>query len=100
MYIGAMTCALTVTSSTRSPKNSRGLDMNTVLIDCGIAESAFYLYPYIGKYGLSCEEFCERCSTRGGVRSPSGMRVRDMHVFPMPTPCATLRKRCTALKHS
>ena len=29
-------------------------------IECFPAEGAFYLYPYIGKYGLSSEEFCER----------------------------------------
>ena len=29
-------------------------------IECYPAEGAFYLYPYIGKYGLSSEEFCER----------------------------------------
>ena len=29
-------------------------------IECYPAEGAFYLYPYIGKYGLTSEEFCER----------------------------------------
>ena len=29
-------------------------------LPCFPAEGAFYLYPYIGGYGLSSEEFCER----------------------------------------
>lgn len=29
-------------------------------IECYPAEGAFYLYPYIGGYGLTSEEFCER----------------------------------------
>ena len=34
-------------------------------IECFPAEGAFYLYPYIGKYGLSSEEFCERLLYEG-----------------------------------
>jgi aminotransferase len=29
-------------------------------IDCFMPEGAFYVFPYIGKYGLTSEEFCER----------------------------------------
>ena len=29
-------------------------------IDCFMPEGAFYVFPDIGKFGLSCEEFCER----------------------------------------
>ena len=34
-------------------------------IECFNAEGAFYLYPYIGKYGLSSDEFCERLLYEG-----------------------------------
>lgn len=34
-------------------------------IDCYPAEGAFYLYPHIGKFGLSSEEFCERLLYEG-----------------------------------
>ncbi len=30
-------------------------------------EGAFYVFPSIGKYGMSSEEFCERLITEGGV---------------------------------
>ena len=29
-------------------------------IECFEPEGAFYIYPYIGKFGLSSEEFCQR----------------------------------------
>ena len=29
-------------------------------LDCFEPRGAFYVFPYIGKFGLSCEEFCER----------------------------------------
>jgi aminotransferase len=29
-------------------------------IDCFMPEGAFYVFPYIGKFGLSSEEFCEK----------------------------------------
>ena len=34
-------------------------------IDCYPAEGAFYLYPHIGNFGLSSEEFCERLLYEG-----------------------------------
>ena len=29
-------------------------------LDCFEPRGAFYVFPYIGKFGLSCDEFCER----------------------------------------
>ncbi len=34
--------------------------LNDLGLPCFPAEGAFYLYPYIGGYGLTSEEFCER----------------------------------------
>ncbi len=34
--------------------------LQTMGIDCFMPEGAFYVFPYIGKFGLSSEDFCER----------------------------------------
>ncbi len=36
-------------------------------IDCFEPEGAFYVYPYIGKFGMKSEEFCERLLYEKGV---------------------------------
>lgn len=36
-------------------------------IDCFEAEGAFYVFPHIGKYGLSSDEFCQRLLDEKGV---------------------------------
>ena len=36
-------------------------------IDCFMPEGAFYVWPEIGKFGLSSEEFCERLLYEAGV---------------------------------
>ena len=46
-------------------------------IECFPAEGAFYLYPYIGKYGLSSEEFCERLLNEGRCAIVPGTAFGD-----------------------
>ena len=46
-------------------------------IECFPAEGAFYLYPYIGKYGLSSEEFCERLLHEGRCAIVPGTAFGD-----------------------
>ncbi|MDR2360374.1 MAG: aminotransferase class I/II-fold pyridoxal phosphate-dependent enzyme [Oscillospiraceae bacterium] len=41
-------------------------------IDCFDAKGAFYLFPYIGKFGLTSDEFCERFLMEEGVAIISG----------------------------
>lgn len=46
-------------------------------IECYPAEGAFYLYPYIGKYGLSSEDFCERLLYEGRCAIVPGTAFGD-----------------------
>ncbi len=36
-------------------------------LDCFMPEGAFYVWPYIGGFGMSSEEFCERLMNEAGV---------------------------------
>ena len=47
-------------------------------IDCFEAEGAFYLYPYIGKFGLSSDEFCERLLHEGRCAIVPGTAFGDV----------------------
>lgn len=41
--------------------------LHKIGIDCFEAEGAFYVFPYIGKFGLSSDEFCQRLLDEKGV---------------------------------
>ncbi|MBQ2719728.1 MAG: aminotransferase class I/II-fold pyridoxal phosphate-dependent enzyme [Clostridia bacterium] len=47
-------------------------------IDCYPAEGAFYLYPHIGKFGLTSEEFCERLLYEGRCAIVPGTAFGDV----------------------
>jgi len=46
-------------------------------IECFEAEGAFYVFPYIGKYGLSSDEFCQRLLDEKGVAIVPGTAFGD-----------------------
>jgi aminotransferase len=46
--------------------------LRAIGIDCFDAKGAFYLFPYIGKFGLTSDEFCERFLMEEGVAVVSG----------------------------
>ncbi len=41
--------------------------LNELGIDCFMPEGAFYVWPYIGGFGMSSERFCERLMNEAGV---------------------------------
>lgn len=41
--------------------------LNRIGIDCFEPEGAFYVFPYIGKFGMTSEQFCERLLFEKGV---------------------------------
>ncbi len=47
-------------------------------IECYPAEGAFYLYPHIGQFGLSSEEFCERLLYEGRCAIVPGTAFGDV----------------------
>lgn len=47
-------------------------------IECYPAEGAFYLYPHIGQFGLSSEEFCERLLYEGKCAIVPGTAFGDV----------------------
>lgn len=47
-------------------------------LPCFPAEGAFYLYPYIGGYGMTSEEFCERLLHEAGCAIVPGTAFGDV----------------------
>ncbi len=41
--------------------------LNDLGLDCFMPEGAFYVWPYIGGFGMSSERFCERLMNEAGV---------------------------------
>lgn len=41
--------------------------LRSIGIDCFMPEGAFYVWPYIGDFGMKSERFCERLLYEGGV---------------------------------
>ncbi len=41
--------------------------LKSIGIECFEAEGAFYVFPYVGKYGLTSDEFCQRLLDERGV---------------------------------
>lgn len=41
--------------------------LNTIGLRCFTPEGAFYVWPYIGGFGMNCERFCERLLYEAGV---------------------------------
>ena len=46
-------------------------------IDCFEAEGAFYVFPQIGKFGMSSDEFCQRLLDEKGVAIVPGNAFGD-----------------------
>ncbi len=51
--------------------------LNRIGIDCFEAEGAFYVFPNIGKFGLSSEEFCQRLLDEKNVAIVPGNAFGD-----------------------
>ena len=55
-------------------------------------EGAFYIYPFIGGFGLSSDDFCSRKSAPSSPVQPLVSAERGMPEFPMPIQCVISKR--------